>query len=47
MIFFNKKLFYKNANEWIKKLLKISWDIPENKQIKRKFDIKSDILDII
>ena len=33
MISFFKKLSYKNADEWIEKLLKIPWGIPEDKWI--------------
>lgn len=39
----SEKLFYKNANQWMKKLLEIFWGIPENLQIELKFDIESNI----
>ena len=41
-----KKLSYKNADEWIKKLSEISWGIPENKWIEHKYNIKSGVSEI-
>lgn len=38
-----EKLSYKNANELMKKLLEISWGIPENKWIEHKFDVESGV----
>lgn len=43
MTLFTKKLSYKNVNEWIEKLLKIPWGIPENKWIEHKFDVESGV----
>ena len=40
---FIKKLSYKNADEKIKKLLEITRDIPDNKWIEDRFDIKSSV----
>ena len=40
---FTKKLFYKNADKWMKKLSEISWGILDDKQIEYKFDLKSSI----
>lgn len=46
MTLFTEKLSYKNANEWMGKLLKIPWGIPEDKWIEYKFDVKSGVSDI-
>ena len=46
MTLFNKKLFYKNADKWIEKLLKIARGIPNDKLMKHKFDVKSGIFRI-
>ena len=43
---FTKKLSYKNVDKWMKKLLKISWGIPENKWIEHKYNVKSDVTEI-
>lgn len=43
MISLTKRLFYKNADEQIEKLLEISWGIPDDKQIEHEFDIESDV----
>ncbi len=38
-----KKLSYKNANEWMEKLSEILWDIPDNKWIEYRFDVKNGV----
>ena len=35
-----KKLSYKNTDEQMEKLLKIPWDIPEDKQIEHKYNVE-------
>lgn len=47
IVLFSKKLSYKNANEWIEKLLEISWDIAGNEWTEHKFSIKSDVFKIV
>lgn len=42
-----KKLSYKNFKKQMEKLLKIPWDIAEDKQIKKKFYIKNSVFKII
>ena len=39
----SKKLFYKNADKWMKKLSEIPWGIPENKWIEHKYNVESNI----
>lgn len=46
MALFTKKLLYKNADEWIKKLLEILWGIPEDKQIEYKFAVENSVFRI-
>ena len=43
MIPLTKKLSYINADEWIEKLSKIPWGIPENKWIKHKYNGESGV----
>lgn len=43
MALFTEKLFYKNADEQMEKLLKISWGILKDKWTEYKFNIESDI----
>ncbi len=38
-----EKLFYKNADKWMEKLLEIPWGIPDIKWIKHRFDIESGV----
>ena len=38
-----KKLFYKNTDKWIEKLLEIPWGIPNDKWIKYRFNVKNNI----
>lgn len=45
--FFNKNLSYKNTDEYVKKLLKISQSILKNIQIEYKFDIKNIIFKVV
>lgn len=44
---FIKKLFYKNVDKWMEKLLKIPRSISEDKQTEYKFNIESNISKII
>ena len=46
MTAFTEKLSYTNTNEWIKKLLEISWGILRDKRIEHKFNIESDVFGI-
>ena len=42
-----KKLSYKNVDEWMEKLLEILWGTQEDKWIEHKFNVGSDISEIV
>ena len=46
MTFFTKKLSYKNADKWMKKLSEILWGIPKNKWIEHKYNVESGVFEI-
>ncbi len=46
MALFTEKLSYKNADEWILKLSKISWHISDNKWIEHRFNVESGVFGI-
>ena len=41
-----KKFSYKNADEWMEKLLEIPWGIPKDKWIEHKYNVESGVSEI-